>query len=174
VLVRYRSSSPTEPTAGPAIAAMTMRAGHEGELRRLVIYSQSRQTVDPSAGPLCCGLLGAEVVSVAAADPTGQVVTVTAKATLPETHQLLGNYPNPFNPATAIRFGLSSADAVEIEIYNILGHMIRTLTGRFEAGEHELVWDGTDALGRPAASGVYLYRMKSDGFNQTRRMLLLK
>jgi len=174
VLVRYRSASLTEPAAGPASAHMTLRTGHEGELRRLVVYSQTGQTIDPGAGPLCTGLLGAEIISVDAADPAGQVVTVTARATLPDAPQLLGNYPNPFNPTTAIRFGLATSGEVEIEIYNILGHMIRSLAGRFEAGEHELVWDGKDALGRPAASGVYLYRMKYDGFNQTRRMLLLK
>jgi hypothetical protein len=173
-LVRYRSSSPIEPTAGPAMANMTLRAGHEGELRRLVVYSHTGQTIDPAAGPLCTGLPGAEIVSVEAADPAGQLVTVAARATLPEAPRLLGNYPNPFNPSTAIRFGLATPGEVEVEIYNILGHMIRTLAGRFEAGEHELVWDGKDALGRPAASGVYLYRLKYDGFNQARRMLLLK
>lgn len=89
---------------------------------------------------------------------------------------LLGNYPNPFNPHTTIRFYISDREVDhEISIYNSRGQKVRTLhNGRLDIGTHTLIWDGRDDYMRPVASGVYFYRLSSQRFSQTRRMLLLK
>ncbi len=73
---------------------------------------------------------------------------------------LYGNAPNPFNPATSIRFGLERATTVSLDIYDILGREVRTMLDQksLSAGEHEVVWDGLDDLGLPVSSGVYFYR----------------
>jgi hypothetical protein len=172
VYVELRSAR--EPEPGPALAGMTVKSGHEGGLRRLVIYSMAGAAVATDAGPLLLGLGGAEIVAIRASDATGFAVDLAPRAVRPERATLLGNYPNPFNPTTSIRFALADPGDVKIEIYNLLGLRVRSLGGRFPAGEHDLVWDGRDRSGRPVASGVYFYRFSHAGNQHVRRMLLLK
>jgi hypothetical protein len=94
---------------------------------------------------------------------------------LPETFALYQNYPNPFNPSTTISFDLPVKSHVELAIYNILGQRVATLLNQdFPAGEHEAKWYGTSDQGISVASGVYLYRIRAEGFTKTRKMLLLK
>jgi len=89
--------------------------------------------------------------------------------------KLIGNYPNPFNPETTIAFTLASAGNVEIEIYNIKGHKVKNLLGEHRnAGNHQIIWDGTDDRNCIVGSGVYFYRLKSNGNISTKKMLLLK
>ncbi len=89
--------------------------------------------------------------------------------------RLLPNYPNPFNPTTTIAYHLPRGSRVELTIFNLLGQKIRTLVNAWQpAGQHQAVWDGRDDAGQPVASGVYLYRLRSDSETQTRKMLLLK
>ena len=86
--------------------------------------------------------------------------------------QLVGtrNYPNPFNPTTEIHFSLPSAANVRLDIYNIVGQKVATLAdGAFGAGDHNVTWDASGY-----ASGVYFYRLTTDDFAVTRKMLLLK
>ena len=100
--------------------------------------------------------------------------TLSADA-LPSRPVLMGNYPNPFNPATFIRFGLPHRGAIELAVYDLAGQRIRTLLrGEFEAGYHEAVWDGRDASGFNAASGVYLALLSGADFRESRPMLLLR
>ncbi|MCL2064169.1 MAG: T9SS type A sorting domain-containing protein [Candidatus Cloacimonetes bacterium] len=99
-------------------------------------------------------------------DPTD--ITITRS-------ELLGNYPNPFNPETNIRFSLLEAGEVVIDVYNIRGQRVRRLLDEYkDRGEHNVVWNGLDETGRELGSGVYFYRMNTNDFTQTRRMLLLK
>ncbi len=94
---------------------------------------------------------------------------------VPTDFTLSQNYPNPFNPTTTIRFGLPNAAQVELAIYNIVGQKVKLLVRDYhQAGHHEAEWQGTDDEGRPVASGVYFYRLTSEGVNETRKMLLLK
>ncbi|MCL2065179.1 MAG: T9SS type A sorting domain-containing protein [Candidatus Cloacimonetes bacterium] len=89
--------------------------------------------------------------------------------------ELLGNYPNPFNPETNIRFSLLEAGDVVIDVYNIRGQRVRRLLDEYrDRGEHNVVWNGLDETGRELGSGVYFYRMNTNDFTETRRMLLLK
>ncbi|MCB0300668.1 MAG: T9SS type A sorting domain-containing protein, partial [Calditrichaeota bacterium] len=85
------------------------------------------------------------------------------------------NYPNPFNPSTIIRFQLTHASDVKLHIYNMLGQEIKTLLDAQQpAGEHRIIWNGQNENGEPGASGVYLLRMESGHFQQTRKLLLLR
>jgi Carboxypeptidase regulatory-like domain/FlgD Ig-like domain len=94
---------------------------------------------------------------------------------IPLVTELKGNYPNPFNPETAIKFSLSSAQNVSLKVYNMKGQVVKTLADRkMEAANHKLVWNGKDDAGKPTASGVYFYRMVSDEYNATKKMMLLK
>jgi len=87
----------------------------------------------------------------------------------------LSNYPNPFNPTTTIRFELEYRTNVRIDVFDVRGRLVDTLADRvFSAGDHEASWDGVDARGARAASGVYFVRLTAQGRVLTRRMLLLK
>lgn len=89
--------------------------------------------------------------------------------------RLYKNYPNPFNPQTRITFHLKKPQTVRLNIFDIQGRLVRTLTDGFlEAGSHTFRWDGSDARGRKAASGMYLYRLKGRSEVRTRRMILLE
>ena len=92
---------------------------------------------------------------------------------------LIGNFPNPFNPETSIKYQVSGIEEqfVQIQVYNIRGQRVRTLLDgnrEFGAGEHSVVWDGTDDSGRSLGSGVYFYRMQAGEDVSVRRMLLMK
>lgn len=94
---------------------------------------------------------------------------------LPQSFSLSQNYPNPFNPTTTIEFRIASASRVSVDIINMLGQKVRTLVDQnLSAGSYATEWDGVDDSGRKVASGVYLYRMKSGDFAETRKMTLLK
>jgi hypothetical protein len=94
---------------------------------------------------------------------------------IPAATTLVGNYPNPFNPSTTFRYGLSEPEQVTLKVYNTLGQLVRTVVNDFQGeGYHEVVWDGTNEAGATVASGIYLYRLTAGTFVETRRMLFLK
>ncbi|MDE3001114.1 MAG: cache domain-containing protein [Gemmatimonadota bacterium] len=85
------------------------------------------------------------------------------------------NRPNPFNPATTIRYSLEKAVDVELAIYNLLGQEVRLLVRQFQsAGNYSVVWDGRDAAGRQVSTGVYLYRLRAGTDVVARKMVLAK
>ena len=93
---------------------------------------------------------------------------------------LLPTYPNPFNPETWIPFDLAQESSVTIAIYDSAGQTVRRMelgelpAGSYRAKSKAAYWDGRDAHGTPAASGVYFVRIEAGGFSETRRMVLLK
>ena len=88
---------------------------------------------------------------------------------------LEANFPNPFNPKTAISYSLESAGDVSLRIYDAEGRLVRTLlSGNASAGRHTIDWDGTNDAGASVASGVYLYRLDSARNSEMRKMMLLK
>ncbi len=102
-------------------------------------------------------------------------VNITHHDDVPTVNSLLQNHPNPFNPLTTIRFSLARPGHVSLVIYDVTGRRVRTfLDGYREAGAHTVMWDGTNDRGEAAASGVYFYRLKAAGFEETRKMVLLR
>jgi hypothetical protein len=90
---------------------------------------------------------------------------------VPTRFQLYQNYPNPFNPGTTIAFDLPKASQVTLKIYNILGEEVFTLVSdRLPAGSYSYAWSSPAGI----ASGVYLYRLKTDGYEKILKMVLLK
>ncbi|HCL27483.1 MAG TPA: hypothetical protein DIC52_03480 [Candidatus Latescibacteria bacterium] len=113
-------------------------------------------------------------------DPTTSVGQTHEGATTPATYELLGSYPNPFNPTTTIRFQLATAAMVDLSIFDVRGALVaRLLRQERIAGEHSATWEGLDQGGRAVASGVYLARLRVRVGsrwiqNQTQRMTLLR
>ncbi len=94
---------------------------------------------------------------------------------LPVITKLDGNYPNPFNPETAIRFSLKDASHVRISVFNIKGQLVKSLVdSNLTPGNHKVVWNGKDSNGRSVTSGIYLYRMETNDYNKTMKMMLMK
>lgn len=89
---------------------------------------------------------------------------------------LVQNSPNPFNPATTIRFSLESAvERASLVLYDTAGRRVAALLeGPLDAGSHYVVWDGRDRAGRPVASGTYFYRLEALGQVVVRRMSLIR
>ncbi len=93
----------------------------------------------------------------------------------PAVFTLEQNYPNPFNPSTTIKFTLKQRSRVELSVYNVLGQRVRTLVDESRpAGAYQVSWDGLDQNSQRASSGMYFYRLKSDGFSKVKKMMLLK
>ncbi len=85
------------------------------------------------------------------------------------------NYPNPFNPSTAISYTLPQAEESSLIIYNLKGQVVRHLASGLEsAGNHLVTWDGRDDQGRYVGSGIYNCRLVSGNQAKTHKMLLIK
>lgn len=99
---------------------------------------------------------------------------------LPRFWALSQNYPNPFNPQTAISFDIPGGEQsqpvrVRLAIFDVRGRLVKVLVEKdLPAGCHTVTWDGREANGALAPSGVYFYRLKAGKFTETRKMLLMK
>ncbi|MGH1362684.1 MAG: YCF48-related protein [Calditrichia bacterium] len=93
----------------------------------------------------------------------------------PVSFELLSNYPNPFNPSTTIRFNQERRSKVMLEVYSSQGKKVALLVNDFrDAGNHTVVWNGTNQRGDNVSSGVYLYRLTIGAESQSQKMLLVR
>jgi hypothetical protein len=90
--------------------------------------------------------------------------------------RLNGNWPNPFNPATSVRFDLAQDSEVTLRIFDIQGRLVRDLVQgeRFTAGQHSVAWDGRNASGREVASGVYFLDMVAGDYHARHKMVMAR
>ena len=95
----------------------------------------------------------------------------------PREFALHQNFPNPFNPDTTIKYDLAESADVTLQIYNVLGQVVRTLVASEaqSAGRYQIRWNGMDERGVPVSSGIYFYQIAADGkFSDVRKLMLLK
>ncbi|MCH8010979.1 MAG: T9SS type A sorting domain-containing protein, partial [Candidatus Marinimicrobia bacterium] len=108
-------------------------------------------------------------------DPTVGIEPESPKDQLPSSFALKQNYPNPFNPVTSIAYDLSSVTYVTLKVYDLLGRHVRTLVNESQiAGSYLAVWDGKDNTGGMVSTGIYLYRLETEQFISTKKMVLLR
>jgi photosystem II stability/assembly factor-like uncharacterized protein len=89
---------------------------------------------------------------------------------VPSVYKLYQNYPNPFNPSTKFKILIAKLSDVNIVVYDLLGREIATLVNeQLKPGSYEVEWDGSNY-----PSGVYIYRLKTESFSETKKMILLK
>jgi len=103
--------------------------------------------------------------------PLSDVIGIQNISTeIPSSYSLGQNYPNPFNPMCNVQFTMCNAGKVKIVVYDVQGREVQTLVDeRLNAGTYEMKFDGS-----MLTSGVYFYRMVTEGFSETRKMLLIK
>jgi plastocyanin len=89
---------------------------------------------------------------------------------LPNTYKLFQNYPNPFNPVTDIKFELPNSSFVKLTVFNMLGGEVEVLVSQqLNAGGYIVDWDASRY-----SSGIYFYKLETDGFSAIRKMTLIK
>ena len=96
--------------------------------------------------------------------------------TTPTEFALLQNFPNPFNPDTTIGYELAESADVTLQIYNVVGQVVRTLMAAESqsVGRYQVRWDGMDDRGVPVSSGIYFYQISAGKFQDVRKLMLLK
>ncbi len=100
----------------------------------------------------------------------GKPTSVGSEKNIADGFNLLQNYPNPFNPNTVISYNIPEHSLVTLNIYNLLGEKIKTLVKQEQAkGKYQINFDGNNL-----PSGIYFYQLKTDKFQQTKKMLLLR
>ena len=105
----------------------------------------------------------------------GFFLDLPSTAINPNTFRLNQNYPNPFNPTTNLSYELSADLHVTITVYDLLGNVVRNLVSEYQSsGVKSVQWDATNEQGQSVAAGVYLYRIESGSFTNTKKMILLK
>ncbi|MCP5061576.1 MAG: T9SS type A sorting domain-containing protein [Ignavibacteriae bacterium] len=106
----------------------------------------------------------------------GDIVSVEEKKLqLPTKFKLYSNYPNPFNPSTAIQIDIPVTQHVTLKVFNIHGELVATITDNIiKAGSHRFIWNGKNKNSSKVASGIYFYQIITNGFNQIKKMLLIK
>ncbi len=115
-----------------------------------------------------------DIISFGIKEPQATEVEVDDSA-LPTEFTMSQNYPNPFNPSTTINYELPRTSEVQLKVFDAIGRVIKNLvSGQQHAGSHQVTWNGTDETGQSVPSGVYFYHITADGFNATRRMMLVK
>ena len=112
---------------------------------------------------------------IGAFESGGPITSMGPDNLLPGSFSVFQNYPNPFNPETMIEFELPLQGEVGIQVFDIAGRLVKDiLRGELGAGRYRMRWDGTDALARLAASGVYLAVVQYGGQKKTLKLQLLK
>ena len=102
-------------------------------------------------------------------------MSLEKRAIFPDVYALHQNYPNPFNPVTKITYQLPEESYVAITIYNLAGQKVTTLVdGRRSGGFHAVDWYGKKSNGESVVSGLYFFRIETENFSKTLKMLLLK
>jgi len=97
-----------------------------------------------------------------------------SRSGLPLRFALLQNRPNPFGTATTIQFELPVAAKVKVEIFDVMGRQVRTLTdAQLPAGYHKVDWNRRTDAGTFVHAGVFTYRISAGSFRDTKKMVLL-
>jgi hypothetical protein len=151
----------------PALIGSNARAGSRSLPTHAL--SEAKSQLDE------CGCNQAKLLVVAKAAPARPAGTRVLAEDLPKATQLRSNFPNPFNPSTKIRFDLAQRGRVDLVIFDLRGRRVRTLLrAEMEPGRPEVVWDGKDDTGRLVASGMYICRLVTGTFRDTRKLMVVR
>lgn len=144
--------------------------GYDGLVKGIGLYRRQSEgwTGIGLKGAVINGILYGDTTTVGVHEPNWQIQKVD--------FQLYQNFPNPFNPATTIKFELSSGGIVSLIIYDLLGNEVIRLIDKiyYPSGKFEKIWSGTDNYSNILGSGVYFYRLSIDNQSISKSMILIK
>jgi len=100
------------------------------------------------------------------------ITGIKTEIPIPKQCRLLGNYPNPFNSSTVIKFSADRRFKTDIDIYNIGGQLVCSIPISVSTGTNLIQWNGKSSAGNSVSSGIYFYRIQE--FPETKKMLLLR
>ena len=104
-----------------------------------------------------------------------KIYTASGKPSAPKIYTLGPAVPNPFNSSVEISFEIPEKTNVELAIYDVTGHIVKyIISAELEAGSYRAVWNGKSDKGKNMPSGVYLYRLRCDNFDDTKKMTLIR
>ncbi len=151
-------------------------AGYDGELLdRAIDISADGNTIVGAVVPANEFLKKAFLVRLTPPVSNEDQGEEPASDNLPAVTALHGAYPNPFNPMTTVRFSVARDQHVRLAVYSATGRLVTTLAnGMFAAGDHPVVWNGTDSAGRGVPSGTYLFQMVTEEGLRTSKALLVR
>jgi len=166
----------------PTSDSIGYRQGVIGSLGTATYKRNSNQS-SPSVNPVCetyktTGTTRYAAFTYAGFGPTnvyynGETIVTGIQPvgnSIPDVFQLSQNYPNPFNPVTNINFSIPKSGSVKLEVYDILGKVVATLVNEnVKAGNYKVDFDASNL-----SSGVYFYRINTDGFSDIKKMMLVK
>jgi hypothetical protein len=127
----------------------------------------------PTSDP--AGNLASSILNAVLPGGCGGGTTTNVQLLSPRVTALFQSYPNPANPMATLSFELAASSKVSLNIYDVKGRLVRTVVDEvLLPNRHAYVWDGRDNSGVHAASGLYLYRLQSSEFEQTRKLVLVR
>lgn len=104
-----------------------------------------------------------------------QDLIIQLESHIPLKTCLIGNFPNPFNPSTVIKYSIGNPGIVKLNIYNIQGQNIKTLvSNHLEPGQYDTIWSGIDDQGNHVASGMYIYKLETGKHVISKKLMLLQ
>lgn len=140
-------------------AALNLGVGETDTVAFAILAGDNLTAIKNAANQAVAAYNGMVTDIIVIDDPTG----------LPTSYSLSQNYPNPFNPSTVIKFNLPSAGEYSLAIYNITGQKVEEFSGYSSAGEVTVEWDATGF-----SSGIYLYKLTTDKYTSSKKMVLMK
>lgn len=140
----------------------------------LLVQAASVQYFDPDKAELAATSsfegLGTAVVAI-----NRSTNSVVENVEMPQRYHLYQNHPNPFNPTTMISYDLPEATPVKLDIYDLQGNLVRSLVAeQQDAGHHAVEWNARNSQGMPIVSGIYFYKLTTDQFIATKKMVMTK
>ena len=172
LLTFHVSGESGQPQPGLGAAAMDIKYSRNGDELRVLIYNIGSEMIPAGQNDLVTIPGQVELTGAEMATYDGYGIEALIR-NLPQ-HFDVGNFPNPFNPATTISLSLPEASAWSVKIFNVAGQLVSEYTGNAGAGTVEVTWDGTDNSGSRVASGIYLYKAEAGAYTATRKMILTK
>jgi hypothetical protein len=158
IIFHWRINSPESPGVGVDTFSPDFRSKR---------YTDSTGWLSVPSADFIMRVFGVSMISDIAENADGEI--------FPLGFTLLGNFPNPFNSMTEIRFLASISDYITLDIFDITGRKVKTpIDGVVQIGENKVVWDGVDGTGNSVSSGIYFYRLEAGNYCQTEKMVLIK
>ncbi len=114
-----------------------------------------------------------QVASLTVGSTTG--IEANGETSAPTSYRLLQNHPNPFTAGTLIKYEIPQAGPVLVKIYNLAGQeILEIVNAAQQPGRYQINWNGRDDAGKSVPSGVYIYKLLVNGFEETKKMTLMK